>query len=64
MKLNLLDVAVGLWVIFAGAAFIVPNMLGGGWLELELVARYVYVVVLAAGLIGLAVRYLRLRSHQ
>ena len=56
MKLNLLDGAIALWVVFAGAAFVLSAVLGGGWTDLALAARYVYTGVFAAGLIGLAVR--------
>lgn len=60
MKLNLLDAAIVLWALFVCAAFVLPNALGGGWVELVTVARYVYTGVLAAGLIGLAVRSIRM----
>lgn len=64
MKLNLVDAAIALWALFVCAAFVLPNVLGGGWAELVTAARYVYTIVLAAGLISLAVRSIRmLASH-
>lgn len=62
MKLNLLDAAIALWVLFAGSAFILSTVFGGGWAELAAVARYVYAGVLAVGLIGLAVRFVKART--
>lgn len=59
MKSIYLDAAVGLWALLVCAAFIVPLVCGVGWTGLELAARYVYLVVVAAGLIGLALRALK-----
>lgn len=56
MRSTWLDVAVGFWVLLAGAAFIVPLLLGGEQPELELVGRCVYLVVIGAGVVGLAFR--------
>ena len=62
MKTIWLDKAVGAWVLLAGAAFIVPFVWpdGADWTELGLVARYVYLVVVTAGVVGLALRALRM----
>lgn len=62
MKSAGLDVVVGLWVLLVTAAFIVPLVCceGAGWTELELVARYVYLVVVTAGVIGLTLGALRM----
>lgn len=57
MKLSLIDAAVALWALFACAAFMLPLIgFGGAWAELVTVARYVYTGVVAAGLVGLALR--------
>ncbi len=65
MKLSLLDTAVALWVLLAGAAFVLPLVgSSGAWAELVTVARYVYTVVLAVGLAGLALRVIRALRRQ
>ena len=57
-----IDLIVGTWVLLVTAAFIVPLVCceGAGWTELELVARCVYLVVVTAGVIGLALGALRI----
>jgi hypothetical protein len=57
-----LDPILGLWVLLVGAAFIVPLVCRANvdFAELELMARYVYLGVVAVGLIGLAFRALRI----
>jgi|GEM_PF-2642224 len=62
MKSAGLDVVVGVWVLLVGAVFVVPFVWpdGADWTELELVARYVYLVVVTAGVIGLALRARRI----
>lgn len=64
LKLSLLDAAIALWALFACAVFTLSVVFGGGWAELALVARYVYTGVLAACLIGLAVRSIRMLGRQ
>lgn len=49
-----LDAMVAIWTALAGVAFVASCLLG--WQELATVVRFVYVVVLAAGLTYLALR--------
>lgn len=60
MRSVCLDAAIALWIVVVGVAFIVPLVFGAERLELELVGRYVYLVVVSVGLIGLALRTMRL----
>ena len=60
MKQKLVDLAVALWALFVCLAFVVPNLLGEGSMELVQVARYVYTGVLAAGLVCVAARLVRM----
>ena len=55
-----LDVAVGFWVVLAGAAFVVPMVFGVGQPEPEQVGRYVYLIVIAGCIVALAFRALRM----
>lgn len=64
MKLNWLDAAIAAWVLFAGAVFVLSIFFGGVWAELAVVARYVYTGVLAACLIGVALKFIRMIGQQ
>lgn len=56
-----LDLSLAAWALLVGAVFIVPFVCRTNcWMELELVARYVYLGVVTVGLIGLAFRALRI----
>ena len=56
MKLSWTDALISLWVLLCGAAFVVPIVWGVGRSEPDLVGRCVYLVVVTAGVIGLALR--------
>ena len=58
-----LDTVLAVWVLLAGGAFVLPLVLGVQWSELELVGRYVYLVVVAGGALGLALGALEVRRQ-
>jgi len=58
VKLNWPDALIALWALLAGGAFVVGFWWGIEWLEPELVGRCVYLVVLTAGALCLALRAL------
>ena len=63
MRLCWKDTVLAVWVLIAGGAFVLPLVLGVQWSELELVGRYVYLVVVAGGALGLALGALEVRRQ-
>ena len=56
MKLSWADGFIALWALLAGAWFVVPPVFCAQGMELELVGRYVYLVVVTISVIGIAFR--------
>lgn len=54
-----LDLAIAVWAVVACVVFVVWVSLGSYAPELEQVGRCVYVVVIATGVVGLAIRAIR-----
>lgn len=63
MEAMRLDTILAVWALVAGGAFVLPLVLGVQWSELELVGRYVYLVVVAGGALGLALGALEVRRQ-
>lgn len=59
MKSHWQDILLSIWILLAAVSFFAPLLLIAGSVELELVGRYVYLCVVATGLVYLAVRALR-----
>jgi hypothetical protein len=63
VKLCWRDIILAVWSLIAGGAFALPLILGLDWPELELVGRYVYLVVVAGGALALALGALDVRRQ-